>query len=116
MSVTDLNALADELLGQARAAHSGRAAETVRPSTSPGEQRTGDRLRETVIALAAGHALSDHESPGEATLQVLRGEVRLTVPGEADLPLGVGHRADIPLVRHGLTATTDAVVLLTVAL
>lgn len=109
MSVTDLNALGDELLTQAHQSASGRASTTVRGHA--------DRLRETVIALAAGRELSDHESPGEATLQVLRGEVRLTVPdGSSELALRAGHRADIPDVRHGLTADTDAVILLTVAL
>ncbi|WP_448221784.1 hypothetical protein [Gordonia iterans] len=32
-----------------------------------------------LFALAAGQVLHDHERPGEATLQVLRGDVLLTV-------------------------------------
>ena len=113
MSINNLHTLADELLIQARQAPAGRASATVRGH--------GDRLRETVIALLAGQSLHDHESPGEATLQVLRGEVRLTVPGTdaqscGDQPLREGDRTDIPPVRHGMTADTDAVVLLTVAL
>ncbi|WP_448221766.1 cupin [Gordonia iterans] len=109
MSVVDLNSLSEELLGQARAASSGRASATVRGH--------GDRFRETVIALAAGQVLHDHESPGEATLQVLRGDVRLTAPGSDDeVALRAGQRADIPPIRHGLAADSDAVVLLTVAL
>ncbi|MEZ5210131.1 MULTISPECIES: cupin [unclassified Gordonia (in: high G+C Gram-positive bacteria)] len=108
MSVTDLPALADELLAAAHDAPAHRASATVRGH--------GDRLRETVIALVAGQALHDHSSPGEATLQVLRGTVRLTAPGTPDLSLTEGQRTDIPPVRHGLAADTDAVVLLTVAL
>ena len=106
MSVADLNALGEELLATAHTAKSGRASTTVRGHA--------DKLRETLIALTAGQALSDHESPGEATLQVLRGSVRLTVAGEDDLPLTDGQLADIPLVRHGLVADEDSVVLLTV--
>jgi quercetin dioxygenase-like cupin family protein len=30
-------------------------------------------LRQTVIALAAGQTLDEHENPGEATLHVLHG-------------------------------------------
>lgn len=108
MTTVNLNTLADELLAHAAQARSGRASETVRGH--------GDRLRETVIALLAGQALHDHESPGEATLQVLRGEVRLTVPDGGSQALITGDRTDIPPVRHGLSADTDAVVLLTVAL
>jgi quercetin dioxygenase-like cupin family protein len=35
-------------------------------------------LRQTVLALAAGVRLAEHEALGAATLQVLRGRVRLT--------------------------------------
>lgn len=114
MTTNNLFTLSDGLLAQAHEAPAGRASFTVRGH--------GDRLRETVIALVAGQALNDHESPGEATLQVLRGDVRITVPGGADPDvageeaLREGDRTDIPPVRHGLTADTDAVVLLTVAL
>ncbi len=114
MTTNNLFTLADELLEQARGAKAGRASATVRGH--------GDRLRETVIALLAGRTLHDHESPGEATLQVLRGEVRLTVPdgpdgtGGEEAALHPGDRTDIPPTRHGLAADTDAVVLLTVAL
>jgi quercetin dioxygenase-like cupin family protein len=31
-----------------------------------------------VLALDAGSSLDEHESPGEATIQVLRGQIRLT--------------------------------------
>ncbi|MFC0313961.1 cupin [Gordonia phosphorivorans] len=110
MTLTNLSELSDELLSAAHSARSGRSARTVRGHSD-------HRLRHTVIALAAGHDLADHESPGEATLQVLVGTVRLTVPDDPDeLELHTGDLVDIPRVRHGLSADTDAVVLLTVAL
>jgi len=34
-------------------------------------------LRQTLIALTAGSSMSEHENPGEATLQVISGRVRL---------------------------------------
>ncbi|NLG46140.1 cupin [Gordonia sp. (in: high G+C Gram-positive bacteria)] len=108
MSEINMSELADQLLDEARAASSGRAALTVRGHSD-------HRLRHTVIALRAGSDLSDHESPGEATLQVLRGDVRLTGL-DTEIGLTAGSLADIPDVRHGLAADTDAVVLLTVAL
>lgn len=76
-----------------------------------GHDRT---LRQTLIALRAGERLDDHENPGEATVHVLRGRVRLTagtVSGEA----GEGDLLPVPDARHSLTAVDDSVVLLTVA-
>lgn len=71
-------------------------------------------LRQTVIALAAGHSLGEHDSPGEATLQVLTGDVRLAAGGEV-WEGATGDHLVIPPHRHDLQAVTDAVVLLTVA-
>ena len=72
-------------------------------------------LRQTVIALAAGSGLAEHNSPGEATLQVLRGRVRLTAAGEST-EAEAGDLLVIPPDRHSLDATDDSAVLLTVAL
>ncbi|MEO9137756.1 MAG: cupin domain-containing protein [Jatrophihabitans sp.] len=69
-------------------------------------------MRQTVVALAAGAALSDHENPGEATLHVLHGHVQLTAGDE----VGEGRQGDflvIPDQRHGVRAIEDSVVLLT---
>ena len=63
-----LTDLADELIDGARSHHSHRAARTIHSSPS---------LRATVIALAAGAELAEHEAPPAATLHVIRGEVRL---------------------------------------
>ncbi len=70
MEKSSLTALARELLEHATATSSGRSADTV----YGGHEHV---LRQTVIALAAGQSLAEHESPGEATVQVLRGRVRL---------------------------------------
>lgn len=106
-STHHLDELATDLLGRAREAHSGRAAETLFGGS-------GHRLRQTAIALVAGAELSDHENPGEATLQVLRGEVELTDPAGTTL-LAADQIAVIPDARHALHATSDACVLLTVS-
>ena len=75
---TSLTALVRQHLALAAAASSGRSAHTV----YGGHEHT---LRQTMIALAAGRALDDHENPGEATLQVLHGRVRLTTADEQDV-------------------------------
>lgn len=108
MERTSLPGLAEDLIEQAREAHAGRAATTLHPVH-------GGKLRQTVIAMTGGTQLADHESPGEATLHVLQGSVRLTWSGD-ELELSAGEIAPIPPQRHGLEAVGDAVVLLTVAL
>jgi quercetin dioxygenase-like cupin family protein len=102
----DLTALAAELLDKASSAHAHRAAHTL--------PHPVDGLRQTVIALLAGVDLGEHESPGPATLQVLRGRVRV-VAGNGGLPIGPGQIAPLPMQRHGLHADEDSVVLLSVA-
>ena len=98
--------LADRLLDTARAHASQRAAETI---------NSGVSMRATVIALVEGAELAEHESPPAATLQVISGQARLNTAGEAWV-LHDGEIVAIPPERHALTAITDAVVLLTVAL
>jgi quercetin dioxygenase-like cupin family protein len=107
MQATSLTDLADSQLGAARAASSGRSSVTV----FGGHEHD---LRQTLIALAAGRSLGEHESPGDASLQVLAGTVRLTA-GDDVWEGGAGDYVVIPAARHDLHADTDAVVLLTVA-
>ncbi|GAW50761.1 MULTISPECIES: hypothetical protein [unclassified Nocardioides] len=56
----------------------------------------------------------EHGSPGEATLQVLHGRVRLHA-GDDAWEGAPGDYVLIPPRRHDLTALEDAAVLLTVA-
>lgn len=106
MDSLSLNDLAEEQLSAARAATAGRSAHTVHGGHD-------HRLRQTVIALAAGRELAEHASPGQATLQVLRGRVRVSTADE-QWSGGVGDFLILPLERHGLHADEDSVVLLTV--
>lgn len=108
MDTVSLTTLVDEQLAAARTIGSGRSAHTV----YGGHEHA---LRQTLIALTAGSGLGEHNSPGEATLQVLRGRVRLTT-AEDSREACAGDLLVIPPERHGLTAVDDSAVLLTVAL
>lgn len=106
MDQCQLDDVADELLGRARAASSGRAARTIFGGS-------GHLLRQTVMAILAGQQLTVHNNPGDATLQVLRGEVSLA--GQTRLTTAsAGGFVVIPDERHSLTALDDSVVVLTV--
>ena len=106
MDSVSLSDLADQQLETARSSTSGRSAVTVHGGHD-------HQLRQTLIALAAGRDLSDHHSPGETTLQVLSGHVRLSTAEDG----WEGHTGDllvVPRETHGLHAIDDAVILLTV--
>ena len=107
MDTSALPEVSATLLDEAAASTAHRAARTLHGGT-------GHALRQTAIALLADSTLSDHENPGEATLQVLVGRVRLSWPQDA-VDLVAGEYVVIPQERHGLLALTDAVVLLTAA-
>ncbi len=106
MESFSLPALIEEQLATARTAGSGRAARALYGGRS-------HALRQVLLVLLGGHELADHESPGEATLQVIRGRVRLaTIDDSWD---GIaGDYVAIPPERHSLTAMEDSAVLLTV--
>lgn len=107
MEAISLTELADEQLAEARQAASGRASHTVHG----GHEHA---LRQTLVALASGQGLAEHNSPGEATLHVVRGHVRL-VAGDDAWEGEAGDFVTIPPVRHALQALEDSAVLLTVA-
>lgn len=106
MQAENLTAVADAHVAAARENRTGRSTQTL-----VGGQ--GRMLRQAVMALAAGQGLGEHESPKEATLQVLLGRVRLTA-GEDAWEGAAGDHLIIPDVRHDLVALEDAAVLLTV--
>lgn len=106
MSNISLTALAREQLELAVAATSGRSGHTV----FGGHEH---RLRQTMIALASGRMLDEHTNPGEATVHVLHGRVRLG-SGEVTWEGSTGHLIAVPEAPHTLEALEDSVVLLTV--
>jgi len=107
MEKRSLTAFADGLLADALNATDGRGVRTIdggRPHL----------LHQTLIALARGQRLDEHDNHGEATVQVLRGQVRITA-GEDTTDGCPGQLLIVPRIRHTLTALEDTVVLLTVA-
>ena len=107
MEKSSLTALARAQLALAEQASSGRSAHTV----FGGHEHV---LRQTVIALTAGTSLSEHQNPGEATVHVLHGRVRL-VHAETSWEGSPGDLLIVPDARHSLEAVEASVVLLTVA-
>lgn len=107
MNKLSLTAIVRTELESAASTSSGRSARTL----YGGHEHV---LRQTVIAMVAGQVLQEHENPGEATVQVLRGRVRL-VSGEVAWEGALGDLLIVPDARHRLEALEDAVVLLTVA-
>jgi quercetin dioxygenase-like cupin family protein len=71
-------------------------------------------LRQTVIGMIAGARLAEHENPGEATVLILRGRVRLSA-GDLSWEAARGDLLIVPDKRHSLEALQDSAVLLTVA-
>ncbi|MFC0864023.1 cupin domain-containing protein [Sphaerimonospora cavernae] len=107
MQKTPLDSLVHKHLKSAETAPTGRSAETI----FGGREHM---LRQTLVTLTAGTKLAEHESPGEATLLVLHGRLRLNAGDESE----EGRAGDllvIPPVRHSVEALDDTGFLLTVA-
>jgi quercetin dioxygenase-like cupin family protein len=102
-----LTATVHEQLDAARRTPSGRSSQTV----YGGHEHA---LRQTVIALAQGQSLSEHNNPGEATVHVLAGRVRLSA-GDLSWVGATGDLIIVPQERHALLALADSAVLLTVS-
>lgn len=107
MTSFNLAAVIDDHTAKAADASSGRSAHTL----YGGHDHS---LRQTVIALTAGTSLAEHQNPGEATVQVLRGRVRL-VCGEDAWEGSASYLIVVPDAPHSLEALEDSAVLLTVA-
>ncbi len=108
MNKLSLTALVRGHLLVAESASSGRSSHTV----YGGHEHV---LRQTLIALAAGQSLEEHANPGEATVHVLHGHVKLTSGGNSweGTP---GDLLTIPDALHSLEAIKASAVLLTVGL
>lgn len=68
-------------------------------------------LRQTVIALKQGVRLSEHNSPPAASIQMIRGRVKVT--GEETVTLETGTLEALTHHRHSVEALDDSVFLLT---
>lgn len=99
--------MARQQLEAARGAGGGHAADTV----YGGSERV---LRQTVIGMIEGSSLAEHENPGESTVQVLFGRVRM-FKGEQSWEARSGDMLFVPEARHSLAALEDSALLLTVA-
>ncbi|MCW2944540.1 MAG: hypothetical protein JWR24_1257 [Actinoallomurus sp.] len=107
MQKMSLEALAREHSNRAGSDSTGRSSITV----YGGHEHV---LRQTLIAIMAGRSMSEHENPGEATVLVLQGRVRLLAKDDA----WEGRSGDmliVPELRHSIEAIEDSVMLLTVA-
>lgn len=104
--VSQVDAMAAKLLKEAAGHDSHRAARTL---------VTGAAQRATMIAMREGAVLAEHDSPPAATLQVVTGQVRVHTRAR-DWVLDTNDLTAVPRQRHSVTALTDAVILLTVAL
>jgi len=107
MPTSSLTALSRQQRELAKTSSNGRSAFTVHG----GHKHV---LRQTMIALNGGEKLSEHENPGEATVHVLHGRVRL----DAGDDRWDGRPRDlivVPDALHDLEALENSVVLLTVA-
>jgi len=107
METIALDQLGEKVLAEAQSASSGRYAVTIHGGHV-------NSLRQTLIGVAAGRTLNEHENTGEVTLQLIRGRARV-VAASAASDLVPGDYVVIPLQWDSFEALEDTVVLLTAA-
>jgi quercetin dioxygenase-like cupin family protein len=107
MEIVALGILGEKLLAEAQSASSGRYAVTIHGGHV-------HSLRQTLIGVAAGHTLDEHENTGEVTLQLLRGRARVVAASDG-VELAAGDYVVFPLKWDSFEALEDTVVLLTAA-
>lgn len=107
MKKFSLIALGRRHLDTARRATSGRSANTV----FGGHEHV---LRQTVIALTGEQELSEHLNPGEATVFVLHGRIRLSTQDDR-WEARVGDLLVVPQGLYSVQAIENSAILLTVA-
>ena len=107
MQRISLEALARQQIQQAATRGGGHTADTV----YGGHEKM---LRQTVVGMIKGSRLGEHSNPGEATVQVLSGRVRLTF-GDDSWEARTGDLLIVPDGRHSLAALEDSALLLTIA-
>ena len=108
MRKTSITALARQQLEIAKNASSGRSAKTVHG----GHERS---LRQTVVALAAGRTMAEHQNPGESTVYVIHGRILLST-SSASWSGWLGDLIIVPDALHSVEALEDSVILVTVAM
>ena len=107
MESTKLPYLIDEQMTLAgQGATSGRSAKTLH-----GGQ--GSALRQTLVVMLAGHRMDEYVSPGEATVLVLAGCLKLHTE-DKQIVLGEGDFFVMPSERQSVDALEDTAFLLTV--
>jgi quercetin dioxygenase-like cupin family protein len=108
MNKLSLEAKARGLARTASEEPSGRAADTL----FGGHEKL---MCQTMVSLRAGAELAEHQSPGEATLLVISGRLRLR-SGDTTWPGRQWDYLVIPDARHSVEAETATTFLLTVAM
>lgn len=110
--------LSDDVLVFALDAELGRAADTSSLERSGRNARTlvkSGPLRVTLVVVAAGGDIAEHEADGPITVQPVQGRIRFTAGGR-DYDLGPGELLSLgPGVRHSVSSEAGGAFLLTVS-
>ena len=99
----DVAALTEEYVEAASTAPHGRSAELVLQDGP---------LRQSVLGLAEGAELAEHEAPPAGSVLVLKGAIEIVSPS-GTIALETGMLAEIPRERHSVRALVDSAFLLT---